>query len=458
MDLENLSAKVAHHIVATTFADLPDHVVEVTKQSLLDAIGVTFAASTLGEACGAFAEIAREAETPRGATVIGYGFRTSAAMAAFVNGSMAHSLDYEDTFDPALVHPNAAVVPAALALAETLPNIDGRKLITAIALGCDLACRMGLAIDGHDKKGLSVRYMSGVFGATAAAGKLLELTEEQLKHAFASTIFQAAFSSEGFLYGESHMRAVREAFAAKAGVIGAQLAKRGVKAFDQPFEAKYGLFSIYTGGQCNLEPLLTDLGRKFQGANVSFKPWPSCRGTHAFIEAALWLSEKHQIRPEKIRSAHAVVSPFFMNLCEPAPRKQKPQTAIDAKFSIPFTLATALQTGKVGLDAFRPEAMSDGEILKMAARVDHEIEPSWPTEEATRGILRLTTLDGTTLSKQIDAPLGHPDNPMTTAALQQKFVECAAYAQAPIRTDRVTEIGSTIAKLETISNVSGLLA
>ena len=458
MDLENLSAKIARHVVQTRFEDLPEHVIEVTKQSVLDAIGVTLAASTLGEACSPFAEIAREAETIRGATVIGFGFKTSAAMAAFANGSMAHSLDYEDTFDPALVHPNAAVVPAALALAESLGNVDGRKLITAIALGCDLACRLGLSIDGHDKKGLSVRYMSGVFGATAAAGKLLDLTEEQMKHAFASTIFQAAFSSEGFLYGDSHMRAVREAFAAKAGVIGAQLAKSGLKAFDQPFEAKFGLYGIYTGGQCNLEPLLGDLGHTFQGANVSFKPWPSCRGTHAFIEAALWLSEKHQIRPENIASAHAVVSPFFTNLCEPTARKRKPQTAIDAKFSVHFTLATALQTGKVGLDAFLPDAMKDERILKMAERIDHEIEPSWPTEEATRGILHLKTLDGTTLSKQIDAPLGHPDNPMSTSALQQKFVECAGYAHTPIDADRVNSISSSIAKLESMSNMSGLFA
>src|SRR5690606_14673044 len=133
--------------------------------------------------------------------------------------AMAHALDYEDTFDPALMHPNAAVVPAALALAETLGTVSGRDLIAAIAIGADLTCRLGATIDGHERKGLSVRFLSGAMGATAAAGKLLGLDEDRLIQAFALVMFQAAFPSATMTYPASHMRAVREAFAAKGAVV-----------------------------------------------------------------------------------------------------------------------------------------------------------------------------------------------------------------------------------------------
>jgi len=154
--MEGLSRQIARHVVGTGFDDLPVPVVDVTRRSLLDAIGVTLAASSLGEGASAFAELARGAQSERGATVIGFGFKAAPEMAAFANGAMAHALDYEDTFDAALMHPNAAVIPAALAVAESLGTVSGRDLIAAIAVGADLTCRLGAAVDGHETDRKSV--------------------------------------------------------------------------------------------------------------------------------------------------------------------------------------------------------------------------------------------------------------------------------------------------------------
>jgi 2-methylcitrate dehydratase PrpD len=456
--MDGLSHQIARHVVGTGFDDLPAHVVDVTRRSLLDAIGVTLAASSLGEGASAFAALAREARAERGATVIGFGFKAAPAMAAFANGAMAHALDYEDTFDPALMHPNAAVIPAALAVAESLGTVSGRDLIAAIAIGADLTCRLGAAVDGHETRGLSGRFLSGAIGATTAAAKLLALDEQRLMQAWALVMFQAAFPTEAFAYPGSHMRAVREAFAAKGGVIAARLAAAGVEAFDRPLEAPGGFFGLVTEGEIDAARLMQGLGTTFDCAEVSFKPWPSCRGTHAFIEAALNLSLAHGLRPDDVVRADTVVSPFFRALVEPPARKQRPETAIDAKFSIPFTVATALQNGRVTLDSFAPDAIRNPAVLDLASRVGHTIESSWPTVEATRGDLRLQLRDGREFSMSIRDPLGHPANPMSAQAFHSKFAECARHAHTPLPLGRADTIAAMIDKLETINNITGLLS
>ena len=456
--MDGLSRRIARHVVRTGFADLPRHVVAVAKQSLLDAVGVTLAASSLGEGAGAFAALAREAASDRGATVIGFGFKAAPAMAAFANGAMAHALDYEDTFDPALMHPNAAVVPAALAVAETLGTVSGAELIAAIAVGADLTCRLGAAVDGRETRGLSGRFLSGAVGATAAAAKLIGLDEERLMQAWALVMFQAAFPMQAFADPGSHMRAVREAFAAKGGVVAARLAAGGVRAFEAPLEARHGFFGLVAEGAVDTGRLTAELGRTFQGADVSFKPWPSCRGTHAFIEAALGLSRAHGLRPGDIAGADAVVSPFFRDLVEPPSRKRRPETAIDAKFSIPFTVAAALRDGRVTLDSFAPEALRDPGVLELAARVEHRIEPSWPTSEATRGDLRLRLRDGRELAMSVKDPLGHFANPMSAEAMRAKFAECARHARTPLRPGGAEAIAAAIDRLDTAGTVSGLLS
>jgi 2-methylcitrate dehydratase PrpD len=452
----SISLRIAGHVRSANRNNVPRDVLEIAKRSLLDAVGVTFAASALGEKAEAFAEIAREGATTTGATVIGFGFKAMSAMAAFANGAMAHALDYEDTFDPALVHPNAAVVPAALAVAESREGISGADLAVAIAVGADLTCRLGLSIEGHERRGLGARFLCGAFGATAAVGKLLGLTEDEFLHAFALVMFQAGFCGEAMTYAPSHMRAVREAFAAKAGVIAAQLAKSGLRAFDRPFDGKQGFFAIYTDGY--EESAFAGLGEEFLGGQVSFKPWPSCRGTHAYVEAALALTSEHRIAADMIERAQTVVSPFFRALSEPPARKRRPQTAVDAKFSIPYTLAVALCDGGVDLAAYRPERIVDAAVLSVADRIDHRIEESWSTQEATRGILSLQLRDGRSYSKSIVTPLGHPDNPMSDAALRRKFLQNAGHARTLLRDGHAERIASTIERLDSIPSVAALFA
>ena len=168
----NESLILAKHIAAIRYEDLPDDVVRVAKKSFLDALGVTLAAGTLGEGCKQFVDLAVAERSKPESAIIGFGVKASATMAAFANGAMAHALDFEDAYDGAPVHPNAATIPAALAVTESLGNVSGKQFLTALILGSDLVCRLGLALQVNPLDyGWYIPSILGSFGATAAASK-----------------------------------------------------------------------------------------------------------------------------------------------------------------------------------------------------------------------------------------------------------------------------------------------
>lgn len=425
-----LSRTIAAHVVSARFDAIPAAAVHAAKRSVLDAVGVSLAASTLGEGCIAFANLARD--EGRGAcTVLGYGFSAPLRAAVLANGALAHALDFEDAYDGAPSHPNAAVVPVALALAQHLSGVSGKELITAIAIGCDLICRMGLALKVNpDDAGWYPPPILSAFGATATATRLLKLDERQTLDAFSLLLNQAVASAEFKTEPASTIRAVRDAFPAHAAVLSAQLAAGGVRGFDAPLEGKAGFYGLYAGGQYDPEVLLSGLGSRFLGADVSFKPWPSCRGTHYAVEAGLALRDRIDVAA--ITEIRLTGSPVQLMLVNPAAQKKAPVTAIDAKFSLPFTAASALIHGWPTLESFRPEALSDAAVRSLAAKVSFAVDPDFGFKEAAAGAMTLVA-GGAEHHLRIDTPMGHPANPLSDATLTDKFLACAALAAAPVR-------------------------
>jgi 2-methylcitrate dehydratase PrpD len=452
----NESLVLAKHIADIGYDGIPRHAVEIAKKSFLDALGVTLAAGTLGEGCQAFVSLAIAEGGKKESTLIGFDAKTSAAMAAFANGAMAHAIDFEDAHDRALVHPNAATIPAALAVAESIGNVSGKEFLAAIILGSDLVCRLGLALNVNPLEyGWYIPPIAGAFGATAAACKLLRLTAEQILDAFSLTLCQATCSAELVHSPRSVVRSIRDAFAAKAGVLSALLARQGVTGFKQPFEGKAGFFSLYARGNYDPQVLAKDLGRVFEGAHVSFKPWPSCRGTHPYVDAVLQIVGAHHLKPVDVEGIHVVVSPVSKMLCEPLERKQRPVTAIDAKFSIPFVVATALINGRVSLEHFTPQALSNQEVLQMAQRVTYQVDTGLMLKDAMQAFLQINARSES-FSASVDFAYGHPRNPISQDALIGKFMDCAQHAAKKIPAQELSEIVELVLHLEDVENISGI--
>jgi 2-methylcitrate dehydratase PrpD len=451
---QNLSAILAAHVAATRIDDLPRQVIESARLSLVDAIGVTLGASGLGEGCDAFAAIAAETSPDGPALVLGRGFSTSAPMAAWVNGAMAHALDFEDTHDHAIAHPHAAAIAAALALCgDPRRPVSGEDLLAAIAVSGDLVCRLAAAFKVNpDEFGWHTTPWLGVFGAATAAGRLLDLDADGMRAAWSLALSQ--MSSFGAIRHSpgSHIRAVRDAFAAKAGVLGAMLAARGISGFAQPLEGEAGFFDAVARGHYDVEPILDGLGKVWRGAEVSFKPWPCCRGTHSYVEAGLRARDLPDFSLDAIESIEAVVSGKNRMLCEPIANKRRPDTAIGAKFSIPFTLASALVQGRVNLASFFSDALGDARITALADRISCRVDPAIPLRDTVSGTIHLR-MAGKDHAVHVSPAPGHPDVPMTPAQMRAKFDDCAGHARFPLVGARRQAVW---AALETIASAPSL--
>jgi 2-methylcitrate dehydratase PrpD len=453
-----LSRTIAEAVVAARYEDLPPAVIAATKRSLLDAIGVMLAGSGLTAACQPFADLARAAGAGP-CTLIGRGATAGPAMAALANGALAHAIDFEDGHDGAPVHPNAVQIPAALAWAEAAGGVDGRSLITALALGCDLACRMGLSFPADPARfGWYPPPMLGAYGAVAACAKLAGLDAGRIVDAFSLLLCSAVTSGEIKYSPLSDMRAVRDAFPAQAAVQAVQLAERGVTGFAAPLEGKAGFFALYARGNYDAAALLDGLGQRFEGENLTFKLWPSCRGTHAGIEGALALRDGREDFADAIEAIELTGHPVMAMLDAPHAAKRAPATAIDAKFSLPFTVATALVTGAVTIDSFSAEALRAPNVLALAERVSFTVlEDAAPGAIASGGIA-IRLMDGSVLERFVATPRGAPANPIPQEELVEKFRTCARLAAVPPGEAMIAAILARIDRLEEMADVRELLA
>jgi len=391
------------------------------------------------------------------ATILGYGERTSTTLAALCNGAMAHALDFEDAFDPVPLHPNASLLPAAFALSQYSGAVSGRELITAVAAGCDLVCRIGLSLRRPlEAGGWYPPPILGAFGAVAAGARLLRLAPEQVLDAFSILLLQNGCPGEIKHSARTVLRAVREAFPAQAAVQAVLLASRGVRGFEQPFEGVSGFFELYANGEYDAQRLL-DTRHDNHIERLSFKKWPCCRGTHAFIECVQHLRRQHPIEVDEIDRIELTGAPVHRMLVEPVARKRRPETLIDAKFSLPFTVALALLRGEITLDSFNEGCLHDVRMLELARRCVF-IE-AMPQERygAASGKVCIALRNGGKLSHRVQDAVGDPGNPLSDAELCEKFVDCAGRSHRPLTRVLATAMAELLMTLEHRTDVGALI-
>lgn len=449
-DLET-SSRLARHIATMRYEDLPSSTVEATKRALLDGVGVMIAASGLSEDVRPFVELARAQGGPREASILGSWERVSATGAAFANGAMGHALDFEDAFDMAPTHPNASLLPAALAIAQSEPTVSGHDFLLAMAIGCDVSCRVALSAgDALERTPWYPPTILGALGAVAATAKLMKLSEAQVKDAFSLMLCQTSCPAEIKYSEHTVIRAVREAFPAQAAVIAAKLAAKGVRGFDHPLEGRAGFFNLFANGAYDPAKLFDGIARHFYIDDLSFKPWPCCRGTHPYIEAAQQLRAQHGIKWQSIERVTAAIGPVQRMLSEPLERKQAPSTVIDAKFSIPFTVATAFIAPEVTLDRFTAATLQDADVRGLAKRVacefrEHGIGP-------TNGALEVVLDDGRRLTAEVQQALGHPSRPLDDERLKRKFIDCAMRGEKPLSRQQAQALCDRILAIDEASS------
>lgn len=456
----NLSYTLAEFVANTEYSDIPASVIEIQKKSIMDATAITFGAATIGDGCRQMVELAEHlaADGNAEATVIGFGKKLPAAWAAFANASMAHSLDFGDTHQRSTIHSNSSSFPAALAVAESLGNVSGKELLTALVLGSEVGARIALGADVNTTAhGFYMPTIYSSFAATAAVAKLLRLTPQQIVDAFSFNLCQSTCSSELNNNSKTVMRSVREAFTARNAIVACYMAKAGLIGFEQPLEGKLGFYHAYLQDRYTAERVVEGLGSDWEAEKLTFKAWPCCFGTHATITALRELCRTHSLTGEDIIHAQVTIGDPNPMLFEPREQRCNPESSIIGKFSIPFTAATAILKGNVDLDSFSYERLHDPEIRALASRFDYTYAKDWGrgTESHTRIVLETTK---GTFERMITDPLGTPNNPMDDEAFQMKFISCARKALAPRSDDELTALQQQISSFEKMENISDFTA
>jgi 2-methylcitrate dehydratase PrpD len=452
---ETTARRLARFVARLDLTAVPAPVVVRAQGLLLDTVGNALAACR--EDFGtAVLDVAERLGGPPESALIGRRGRVAAANAVLANATLAHGLDFDDTREDAIVHTGCVAVTTALAAGEAA-GATGPAVLAALIAGVEVMCRVGLAVPGA----LHARHfhptaIAGSFAAAAAAGKLHGLSEDQLVHAFGICGSQASGIIE-YLADGSWTKRLHAGWAAHAGVTATLLARSGFTGPASVFEGTHGLYQAFAGGHDTgrLDGLLGSLGRVWELAELTLKPYPCGSIAQPYMDAAQRLRERHGIRPEAIAAIRCrTASGPVPRLWEPLAAKHAPPNGYAAKFSLPYLVAVILVKGRAGLAEFTDAAVRDPDVLAVAGRVGYELDASIDYPRQFVGDVELTLADGRVLRERQDRPRGGPDAPLSREELEAKFRGNAGLALPGARVEGLIR---EVAALPAAPSLAGLL-
>ena len=410
----SVTGRLAEFIVGSRWEDIPEPVRREGMRSVLNFIGCALGGSQ-DEAVGLAAGVLAPYFGPAQAGVLGRRERPDALYAAFLNAVSANVLEYDDTHLPTVIHPAAPVAPGLFALAEQR-RASGSQLLHAFILGVEAACRIGKAVmPTHYRRGWHITASCGIFGAAAAAGKLIGLDRRQMIWALG----HAATQSAGLIESLGSMsKSIGVGNAAKNGLAAALFAEAGFTAAEQPIEGRYG-FAPVTSDSISYDAITAKLGESWEILANAYKPYPCGVVLFPVIDACLELRRRVPA-VEQIAQVTVRGHPLMHE------RADRPavETGREAKVSIQHSVAVALLDGAAGLAQYTDRRVADPTVRALRARVAFEEDAGVPVEAAVV-ILRLA--DGSSFTEHVRDGRGTPGRPMSDDELDGKVRELAAF-------------------------------
>ncbi len=435
-----LSEQLGDFAVATVVDGAPAAVRDSVQQRVLDVLGLQAAALPLETSAAALRFVASQGGTGE-AHVVGQAEAVPAVWAAFANGVLAHSLDYDDTHLPSVLHPSASVVPAGLAAAEA-HGAPGPRILDAIGVGIETVVRLGMA--GYDRKtndsvyfahGQHATSICGALGSAVTAALLAGLDEEGIRDA----IGVAASMASGILEANRTGGTVKRlhcGWAAHAGVTAAALVEAGFTGPPTALEGRFGFFEAFLHGTVDHAEVTRGLGDEWAVPGIFFKPYPANHFTHTGLDAARRLRERGLRANDVAEAVLGVAASTVRTIGEPLEVKQRPETGYQAQFSGPYLVAVGLLGGSglgAGLSDFTDVLARDPERRALMARIrveaDERCGQIYPYQFPA--VLRVRTHDGRELTEEVLVNRGGPDDPLSDAELAQKFRSNAGSSYYP---------------------------
>lgn len=440
----DVTTSLAKFVSDLRYASIPGKAVETAKIAVRDCLGVALAGSREEDARIA-AEIARQERAQEETSVIGQGFRTSALNAALANGTAAHALDFDHSFT-LMGQPTAPVAPATFALGEAL-GANGRQIIEAYVAGFEVTAKLVHSLQDSAHDGWHAPSTLGSFGAAAACSKLLGLDAAKTQMALGITASMASGIVANF---GTMTKPLHVGLGARNGVLAAKLAAGGYTANVKAIEGGFGFYQVLHENTPIHEQAIEELGRSYALVTdgLRIKPYPCGGLTHQVIDSVLEFKGKNGLTAEMIDRVDVdVVKHTFDRIVF-----RVPQTGIQGKFCMPYLVARAIVDGKIGLHIFTDSAVRDQNVLKLAERVQMNLDPNLKKSDAAGRPCRVTVRlrNGQTFTREAQHAKGGPEYPMTEAELRDKFTECAREA---IDARSAAQALDYIENLETLSDV-----
>ena len=427
--MSGVTCELAAYAAGLKYEDLPSAVVERAKLLILDITGIMVRARHDAESTQSMiATVQRLGLVTGDCTVIGDESGYAPTAAALINGTLAHSLDFDDTHAQGSLHSSAPIVPAALAAAE-MSESSGKDFIAAVVAGYEVQIRLSLALgpSEHYDRGYHPTATCGVFGASVAAGKLLGLDADGMEHAFGIALSQAAGSMQ-FLADGAWTKRSHVGQAAQNGLICATMAGEGFQGPRESFEGKWGFLFAYAP---NADPskVVEGLGESWKTLELAVKPYPSCRYTHAAMDALAALRRDNKFNISDIESVEIGLPETGWKIVgTPEADKHNPTSIVDGQFSMPFCAAVVLREGTLSWDHYGTH-LQDEQTLDLGRRVSTIVDPraelAFPENMAA--VARIRT-KAKTYEAFVGIPKGEPDNFLSKAEFLQKFNDlCGPY-------------------------------
>jgi 2-methylcitrate dehydratase PrpD len=447
--------KIADFVNNIDYGSIPQEAINIAKNGIRDCIGVAVAGANEPIA-KILTKYAKEIGAKGEAGVICGGFKTTVDLAAWVNGAIGHDLDYDDSF-PNLIgfnfHPTVVTLPPVLTLAEK-HELSGKDLLTAYICGVEIEFVLGEGIGKYiSELGWHPTPIIGVIGAAVASAKILKLNASETKMAIgiASSLAGGLMRNTGSMTKPMHA-----GYAARNGVIAAQLTKSGFTSNQNILEERFGFCDLFSGSRVSsLTDQVQRLGQdwKIISKGISFKPYPCCRGSHSSIDAALYLREKYKIHPDDIETVTCRTSPSIPQLLP----FHRPQKGSEGKFSLEYCVATSFLRGKPRIEDFSDERVNDPKVQTLLSKVNYLHPEGWVEGPDLMQEVAIKLKNGEQYSCKVSLPKGEPENPMTNDELMEKFRNCVEEVLPKAKSEYVSQMVNNLHSFDNIFNLMDIL-
>ena len=424
----NVTRALAAYVVLAKPEELPAPVRREACRTLLNWAGCAVGGSQHETVDIAVRALQPFSGTPQ-ASLLGRRERMDVLHASLMNGISSHVLDFDDTHLKTVIHPAGPVASAILALAETRP-VSGRDFLHALVLGAEVECRIGNAVyPAHYDRGWHITGTTGVFGAAAASGRLLGLSEQQMRWAFGLAATQPVGLREMF---GTMTKSFHPGRAAQNGLTAALLAKEGFTSSEVGLEGRTGWAHVLSTS-CDYTQITQGLGERYEILLNTYKPFACGIVLHPIIDACLQLRAAHHLTPDAIDRIDLAVHPLVLELTG----RRTPQTGLEGKFSVYFAAAVAIASGAAGVKQFTDEWVRQPAVVALRERVTATVDPSI-TEAQTRAVITLK--DGRRLEKFIEHATGSVEQPMSDADLDAKVRDLCEGVLPAARIQRLIDL------------------